>query len=283
MINSNDIIFGGGLVIALLLLVRRNSRKQKPAIIPANFSFLREDLSQETILVYEGNELNFSDAIIVTVLDKHFPYYKTLPPERRDIFLSRLKTFITHKTFIIHNKSGFREMPILISATAIKFSMGLKYFLLPHYPHIHIFPAEFIGVYPNIRVLAGNVSGNKIHISWKHFLEGYQFPEDGQNVGLHEMAHAYYYQNFETNEDIDKDFVDKFGIFNITASTILEKENNSTTASYSPIALENFQEFWAESVELFFERSLFFKKDYGELYYTMVNLLNQDPCEDWNL
>lgn len=230
-------------------------------------------------LKYSGDELNFTGEVLEKVLSKYLPYYNRLAAKNKIRFIERLKTFIALKTFIIYDKTGFREMPILISATAIKLSLGLKKFTIPHYTHIHIFPEEFIGVHPNLRILAGNVSGNKIHISWKHFLADYQLPEDGQNVGLHEMAHAYYYQNFETGEDIDDAFVSKFDMFNLTGSMVFEKEKHNPAPFYSQYGLTNFQEFWAESVELFFERPVLFKNNYAELYYIMVNILNQDPSE----
>ena len=115
-------------------------------------------------------------------------------------------------------------MPILISAAAIMLSFGLNNYLLPHFKFIHIFPAEFIGVNPFLRVLAGNVSGRSIRISWKHFLEGYQFPNDGENVGLHEMAHAYYFQNFETSKNPDENFVTHFPAFNSFGNKVFQQE-----------------------------------------------------------
>lgn len=280
MLDTNDILFTGGIITALVLLARHHDKKKKFTTETGNNQFVTGDFSQPAVLVYPGDKLDFSDEVIVTVLEKHLPYFNTLSYERKQLFLRRLKKFLALKTFVIHDKSGFKEMPILISATAIKLSMGLQEFTLPHYTHIHIFPAEFIGLYPNLRVLTGNVSGNSIHISWKHFLEGYQLPEDGQNVGLHEMAHAYYYQNFETGEAIDDDFVSNFDMFDITGKMILEKEKTSKFPFYSAYGLTNFQEFWAESVELFFERPQQFKQNYGELYYIMVNLLKQDPLQD---
>jgi len=267
------------MITALVLIIRRNSRDKEIVGSPAGSNFYNDDVSQETILIYKGKELNFSDEIMISVLEKHFPYFNALPEDRKDVFLQRLKKFIALKTFVIHNKSGFREMPILISATAIKLSMGFEHFTLPHYTHIHIFPEAFLGVYPSLRVLAGNVSGNRIHISWKHFLEGYQFPEDGQNVGLHEMAHAYYYQHFETGEDVEENFVNRFDMFTQIGNAIFEKEKQSADPLYSSYALKNFQEFWAESVELFFEKPDTFKSKYTALYYILVNMLNQDPGE----
>lgn len=46
---------------------------------------------------------------------------------------------------------------------------------------------------------------------------------------------------------------------------------------YSAYALTNFQEFWAESVELFFERSAQLQTAYPDLYKTIAAILNQDP------
>ncbi|MFT3705882.1 MAG: zinc-dependent peptidase [Agriterribacter sp.] len=256
---------------------RIRTKKAHPLSIATNF--VTDDVTQPPLLVYSGDELDFSDEVLFTVLNKHLPYFSTLSEYKRNAFLYRLRIFISLKTFVIHDKSGFREMPILLSATAIKLSMGLEKFELPHYTSIHIFPAEFIGVHPTLRVLSGNVSGNSIHISWKHFLEGYKLPDDGQNVGLHEMAHAYYYQNFETDDEADDYFVSQFKRFNTIGKEIFEQEKNNTTPFYSSYALTNFQEFWAESVELFFEKPERFKNGYPALYAVMVKVLNQNPLE----
>jgi MtfA peptidase len=49
------------------------------------------------------------------------------------------------------------------------------------------------------------------------------------------------------------------------------------TNLYSEYALRNFQEFWAESIELFFEKPAAMKAAYPQLYNAMQSLLNQDP------
>ena len=233
--------------------------------------------NENGFLIYRGSELHFSDEILIAVLTKHLSYFNNLLAADKEKFLGRLKKFMQIKIFIIHDKSGFREMPILISATAIKLSFGLQTYLLPHYKFIHIFPGAFIGVSPFLRVLAGNVSGRSIRISWKHFLEGYQFPDDGENVGLHEMAHAYYFQNFESNQNPDSNFVTHFAQFNNFGNKVFEQEKSPGNDLYSAYALKNFQEFWAESVELFFERPAQLKSVYPHLYEIMTTILNQHP------
>ncbi len=166
-------------------------------------------------------------------------------------------------------------MPILISATAIQLSFGLEEYLLPHFKNIHIFPEEFLGIEPSIRFLEGNVSGDCINISWKHYLQGYENSTNGQNVGLHEMAHAYYCQNMICVEDRDKSFAAGYNYFSTHGESVFEIEKFSGKRLYSNYALKNLQEFWAESVEVFFEKPNAMKEQYPELYSTMCQVLNQ--------
>ena len=226
-------------------------------------------------LTYEGSDLHFSEEEVIKILSKRNRFYNSLSQADKEKFIYRLYKFMKQKTFRIHDKSGFKEMPILISAAAIQLSFGLEKYLLPDFPCINIFPQEFIGTHPSIRFLEGNVSDSCINISWKHFLKGFDLPSDGQNVGLHEMAHAYYFQNFATSS-IEKDFVETFSKVDKSGNKAFEQENNPGYDLYSEYALKNFQEFWAESVEIFFEKPVEMKNTYPELYDAMKDLLNQD-------
>jgi MtfA peptidase len=234
-------------------------------------------------LVYYGSDLDFPDAEMVKVLDKHFPYYTKLNYDGKLKFFKRLRKFISEKIFVIHDESGFKEMPILISASAIQISFGLDKYLLPYFSHIHIFPEEFIGYHPTLRLLEGNVSGHSVNLSWKHFLDGYKFPDNGQNVGLHEFAHAFYYQYFEAGENVEKDFVSKFPLFDVCGNKAFHQEQQPGNDLYSEYALSNFQEFWAESVEVFFEKPAMLKAVYPDLFEAMTEILKQDPAQLTNV
>jgi len=257
--------------------VTKRRERESQSAIDHDLNLYSEGATSNRVFTYAGNTLNFTANILMAILLKHLPYFTALNPFDRDRFIHRLQNFIAHKTFVIHDESGFKEMPVLISATAIQLTFGLEKYLLPNFNVIHIFPEEFIGVHPTIRILEGNVSGNTINLSWKHFLQGFQFPGDGQNVGLHEMAHAYYFQYFETKEQVDTSFVAAFPAFNDYGNKVFQQEGKGGFILYSGYALSNFQEFWAESVELFFEKPAAMKIQYPELYLTMCHLLNQDP------
>lgn len=230
-------------------------------------------------LTYYGDDLNIPDEKINAVLLKRFPYFVALPENRRQLFLHRLKNFMTDKTFKIHSGKGYVEMPILISAAAIQLTFGLKKYLLPHFQYIHIYPQEFMRSEPVLCLLEGNVSGHRINLSWKHFLEGYAETGNGQNVGLHELAHALYYQTFIVEENVDSDFRDQYDQYVSGSNKVYQAERSSEGGLYSKYGESNPQEFWAESAELFFEKPAEMKRTYPDLYDSLKNVLNQDPLD----
>lgn len=233
-------------------------------------------------LVYSGSKLKFSEQLLVEILIKRFPYYQKLGATDQTKFIKRLKKFIAVKTFVIHDSSGYKEMPVLISATAIQISFGLDKYLLPHFNVFNIYPKEFLGTYPFFRFLLGNVSGNTINLSWKNFMDGYTFPSDGQNVGIHELAHALYYQTFVVEKHIDKKFKDTFTGFDSHGNKVYDMEKKAGKGLYTAYAMRDFQEFWAESVEIFFEKPIQMKAIYPSLYEAISHLLNQDPAASYS-
>lgn len=226
-------------------------------------------------LVYDGRKLDLSTHEIVTILSKYFPYYKNLAPHLQQRFIKRLKAFMTRKTFVIYAREGYKEMPVLLSAAAIQITFGLKKFLLPHYKYICIHPEEYFAD-NSFRVLAGHVKGNAITLAWNRFLNGFNDEHDGSNVGLHEMAHALYYQYLEADLFKSQRFNSHFDDVMELGEEVyaLKHQNIQLFTSY---AFTNLQEFWAESVELFFEKPIELKQHYLDLFHTMHQLLNQSP------
>jgi hypothetical protein len=241
----------------------------------------RTETAKAPLLRYEGRNLNFTDAEIDSALTKRFPYYVAINSTEKERFIHRIKNFIAAKIFFIHDESGFKEMPILISAAAIQLTFGLKKYLLPSFENIHVFPEEFFrSNNMGVCFLEGNVSGNNINLSWKHFLRGYRETGDGQNVGLHELAHALYYQTFVVGKNVDDNFKGSFGDFINYGDKAYHTEKTVAGGLYSDYAVKDFQEFWAESAEIFFERPAQMKEFYPELYEAMKTLLKQDLLND---
>ncbi len=277
--TTNNIIGIFFVLLVLVLGVYHNfwrARKNETPLLDVDSNVSGTGI--HPVLTYPGNRLKFSDKVITDILNKRFPFFQSLAAPDQEKFIYRLRKFLALKTFVIHDNSGFKEMPILISATAIQISFGLDKYLLPNFDVFNIYPSEFLRTYPFMRFLIGNVTGNTISLSWKHFLEGLKYPDDGQNVGMHEIAHALYYQTFVVEKNVDTEFRDTFIDFDSHGNKVYDLEKQGGPGLYSDYAMKDFQEFWAESVEIFFEKPIQMKTIYPGLYLAMSDLLNQDPA-----
>ena len=231
-------------------------------------------------LVYEGSTLGLSRQDSIIILQKHYPYYNNLNPTLKSKFVNRLLAFMKEKRFIIYSNEGFKEMPVLLSAAAIQLTFGLEKYMLPNFKYLQIHPHEYFAK-NSFRVLAGNVEGESITIAWNQFLKGFQNPTDGVNVGLHEMAHAVYYQHVIVDKEREKDFCNCFNEVMEEGAEVYELKTTHQVL-FSNYAFKDLQEFWAETVELFFERPFDLKNNYAELYEATSDLLNQNPCNASN-
>nr|WP_294903442.1 zinc-dependent peptidase [uncultured Lacibacter sp.] len=239
-----------------------------------------ESIQQEptaSYLVYKGASLRFSNEEIDKVCRKYNFYYQKLQADQQLLFTDRVRQFIRSKDFYICSAKGYKEMPILISASAIQITFGLKDFLLPHFANIVIHPEEYFA-YDPFRVLVGNVQGQSISLSWKHFLHDYQHPHDGKNVGLHEMAHALQVQYLFSKTKRSNSFKEDYAHYDRIDDAVLSAERSSSNRLFDDNALRNSNEFWATAVELFFEKPSELRAQYPDLYKSMHLVLNQDPA-----
>ena len=225
-------------------------------------------------LVYAGKNLKFTSAELHEMLVKHFEYYRHLEKELKKRFIQRLQVFMDTKTFIIRNREGYKEMPVLLSAAAIQITFGLPHFKLPFFNYIQIHPEEYFAE-NSLRVLAGHVYGNTITVAWNHFYKNYQFT-DGINVGLHEMAHALYFQYLVANVKKKNDFVVQFEEVMEECQCVYDGCRETAAQMFTTNAFKDLQEFWAESLEMFFERPVQLKVQYPNLYKELCDLLQQD-------
>lgn len=276
---TDDSIQGPAIVffIFIAIMIFRQMRKDTREQMNEPFSFGNDVNAGIGCHTYPGRDLNFSKEEIYSVCKKHNPYFQKLGLEDQQMFTERVQRFIRSKNFYICAPRGYREMPILVSAAAVQISFGLKNYLLPHFSNIIIHPEEYFA-YDPLRVLIGNVQGQSITLSWKHFLEDYQHPSDGKNVGLHEMAHALQVQYLFRKPRQGNTFKDDFEHFDRIDDEVFHSEKTKTSHLFDANALSNKNEFWATSIELFFEKPHELKAEYPDLYESICMVLNQDPA-----
>jgi Mlc titration factor MtfA (ptsG expression regulator) len=239
--------------------------------IPANegHDAFNSSFPEEAIPSEFGN--NYS-----LIISRVLPYFNQLNESNKQKFLKRVYNFRKSKSFHFQGIDSEEEIMILVSAASIQLSFGLKNYMLPFFRDIHILADAYDAIDSKEKYI-GHVAPTGIYISWKYFVRGFADYTDGVNVALHEMAHALHHENFikETGVDWDfrKDFEKLSAVFGpMITQVIIQKK--SYLRGY---AFTNFQEFWAVSVEYFFENSQGLKDNLPQLYTILCDTLNQDP------
>jgi len=269
--NFLSIIFLAAIILYGFVSVRRALQQRDLPI--------EEDTTTTDRLVYHGDELDLSDEDVSHILSTYHSYYSNISAELQTAFKERLQKFMRQKTFIIYAKEGYKEMPVLTSAAAIQVSFGLDKFLLPWFPFIQIHIEEYFDG-DSLKVLNGGIEGNAITVAWNQLIKGNEDAADGENVGIHEMAHALYYQNVVV-EKKEADFKKHFYEVMEQGRKIFD-QRDARPAVFNEYAYKNLQEFWAESVEMFFERPAVMQAACAELFTILKQLLRQDPLNKSN-
>jgi len=221
-----------------------------------------------------------NEKAIHLILERHLPYYRSLDSEYKMDFRRRTRDFINRMHF--RGGGGFKitlEHIAAISGAFIQISFGKNFFLLNEFEVITIYEKEYrstiTGLYHKGDV---NPSG-AIAISWKDFVKGYETDVDNLNVGLHEMAHAWFFSISHVRYDEHLSIYDLLSKFIFLTEKEIVKIRKHKQSIFRKYASENVYEFFAVAIEYFFEDAKEFKQESPNLYRHLCLLLNQDPAE----
>lgn len=214
------------------------------------------------------------------LLKQKSTYFKNLSSQSQEVFVSRLFQFMESKNFI--GREGLvvtDEIKVLISASAIQLTFGLKDYFITHLHTINVFPKVFFSKFYNTSFKGLNTQNGILSLSWNDFKEGYADDSDKLNLGLHELAHAL---NIAADEDgnFDNHFSSYFNKWESIAQADFIKLKEGKTTFFRSYGGTNMHEFFAVCIEHFFEASSEFKKEVPHLYNFLMLMLNQDPSND---
>ncbi|HEV7780456.1 MAG TPA: zinc-dependent peptidase, partial [Chitinophagaceae bacterium] len=212
-------------------------------------------------------------------LAKYNPYYNSLSSMMKERFVERTLRFMQEKEFRFHSMVEEEYIPVLVSGAAVQMTFGLANYQMDYFPVIHIIRKEYV-LNVDQETYYGHVSKSGIYISWSSFLEGYSDYADSVNVGLHEMAHAVSYDLFLGEQDRhDEAFMERLKGFTKIGTTVFRAMKGGADHILDEYALTNFDEFWAVSIETFFENPEEFQRTLPDLYQSLCVLLNQNPLK----
>ena len=206
-----------------------------------------------------------------------FHYYKQLTNEGKDIFFNRLLKFMYSKEF--KGKQGLEvtdEMKVLISASAVQLTFGLKRFRLQNLDNIHVYPKSFYFGLDKREFKGATSQGGNMYLSWEDFKDGYLDPNDRYNLGLHEMSHALKLDVLMSSR-FDAHFGSYLDEWLEISTKEFERMKHGSPSFLRSYAKTNKHEFFAVCVEHFFECPEEFRKALPDVYNHLVILLNQNP------
>jgi MtfA peptidase len=241
-----------------------------------NSIFAREVYSPPSSL---PGDVSISDEVFKNysfVIGSLFTYFNELPHPEKMRFVKRVYQFKTGKKFHFIGMENSDDTAILVSSSAIQVTFGLKNYLLTHFKDIYIL-ADAYHMDNDEELYIGHVAPEGIYLSWKHFLYGYSHKNDSINVAVHEMAHALLYNNFFAQYGIDAHFRMNYEKFSNSTGPILADVIANRRSYLRSYAFSNLHEFWAVSVEAFFENPDGLKNNMPDLYEALCRVLNQDP------
>lgn len=214
------------------------------------------------------------------LLANSFPYYRQLSPENKLRFEQRVHQ-VMHKKHItvslVDTSSWFVEL--VFASSLVQLTFGLPAFTLPHFKVIRILPDSFPLTPKGKATHQGLVSPTGvILLSWKHLKEGIKDPGDAFALGLHELAHALYIENFIPNSEDDFFSDRQLDRWKAVAEDTLEEVREGRQTLLRQYAGTNVDELFAVSVEYFFERPQALRQAHPDLFEALSSLLNQDPA-----
>lgn len=214
-------------------------------------------------------------------IEQYSYYYQSLTDEEKVTFERRVAKFIAMKTFIARGdlEEVTPTMKALIAASAIEITYGFPFVYFKHFWRILVYPDNY---YSNITQMYHQGEVNMkgfIVLSWINFVRGYADPNDGRNLALHELAHALRIENAIQNEEYD--FLDFQALvkFQAIANMEMERMRNGEPSFLRDYAATNDQEFFAVTLENFFERPAELNDYNADMYRLMARMLNQDPLK----
>lgn len=213
------------------------------------------------------------------IILNNFPIYKKLSNRQKQKFEYRILRFRKEKQFIFNSLIPRQEdMALLLSATAIILTLGMRNYKIPAIHRIIIYPDAYFSTLNNRHHIGEYNPGLKtIVFSAKHVSQGFEFPNDNKNLGIHEFAHALSFNADLTRRSKESQRITQgMGLIkNLFESSEFKKklEQSDYFRAYSKT---NVHEFFAVAAENYVETPVAFYSEFPQLYKIIGKMLNFD-------
>ncbi len=207
-------------------------------------------------------------------------FYKYLYHAERQVFDHRVIRFMERRQFEAKGDVDLtQEMKLLIAATSVQLTFGLRSYMLKEFERIVIYPDAYYNPKKNQYHKGETQRGGTVVLSWKHFEEGIAIPDDNLNLGIHEFAHTLAFQRLLNPSFTDSFFREAFDKLMRNISNPVFRKRIGERARLRSYALTNPMEFFAVATEVFFETPNDLKVNHPTIYSLFREMYNQDLVE----
>jgi hypothetical protein len=163
---------------------------------------------------------------------------------------------------------------VILSASAVQLTLGLKDWRINYFETIILFPCEFKNHLSGLTLKGETNLSGFVSFSWKNFIDGYKITDDNLNLGLHEFTHALRFNGVRGHEtdEFFNGYFPKWYMYANKEFQNLKKGGKSIFRKYGGV---NINEFLSVAVEHFFESPDEFKNEFPLFYSATAVLLNQ--------
>lgn len=213
------------------------------------------------------------------ILRTQFPFYQKLSSKHKIYFEHRIYKFL--KKYPFYGREGFiidDEVKILIAATGVMVTFGMRNYLFRHLSQIIVYPdVYFSNINKDYHKGEYNPGLKTIVFSWKHFKEGHYVTNDNLNLGIHEFSHILHYQGLQKSNTCAR-------IFSNNYETLMKQVKHPPNLKrlieseyFRVYAYTNEFEFVSVILEHFFESPHQFKQEFPELFLLTQKMIGFSP------
>jgi Mlc titration factor MtfA (ptsG expression regulator) len=211
------------------------------------------------------------------ILRKNFKFYQKLSLKHQSYFEHRVHQFINRREFLGNNIEVTEEMRVIISATLVKLTFGLRDYNIKSVERIIFYPEEFYSR-TNEAYHKGefNLGLKALVFSWEDVLHGYEIQDDNLNLAIHELTHAihFYYMRVRRRSTSAAIFLDTF----VELTNMLDNKPELKTKLVQSnflraYAFTNQFEFLSVIIETFIESPELFKTEFPSIYSKVKTML----------
>jgi Mlc titration factor MtfA (ptsG expression regulator) len=229
-------VLGYSIILVLTLALRWLFKKAKSAAL----DFFNWPVFLPSMRQASRNQLRISDH-----------YYQRLSLKEKAHYEGRIEKFLRKKKF--HGRGGLKitpEMQVTVAAKAVQLTLGFPSVYLDHFDRFFIYPEAYRSRMTGMRHQGEVHPMGVVVLSWADAQRGNAQPEDGTNLILHELAHALLLEN--ERKSAENNFLDPRALKTLEICRLALRAN-PPLQHYTTRHLNSLHEFFAKSVELFFE------------------------------